>query len=431
MANHTPNEKLPPSPSTGGRASISLCMIIKDERHWLPRCLASVKGLVDEVVVIDTGSSDGSAELARQWGARVFELPWPEDFAAARNASVERARGSWILVLDPDETLAEGDHGRIREATARGDADGYLMVARNYTSDAGEVGWAPCTGEYPAQEQGMPGWFPSVKVRLFRNRRHIRFRGVVHELVEESIRRAGGSTESLAAVVHHYGYVREDRDHREKMDRYMALGLRQIEADPTDADAYHKVACLCLERGEAPRAEEMLQRALELAPENAELHFEMGNTQVQLGNLDDAARRYQRAIGLRAGYYEALNNLGDLFLKIGHAPQAVQCFRQSLEKAPTHQHAHLQFNLGRALEGLDAPQAEHHYHRALALRPNYPEVCNSLGLLCVRAQRLEQAREHFERALELAPGFALAHKNLGLACLARVAGPPTGTRALG
>jgi glycosyltransferase involved in cell wall biosynthesis len=84
---------------------LSLSMIVRDEAERLERCLASVKGFVDEMVLVDTGSQDGTVALARGLGATVHEIPWPGDFAPARNTAMQWLRGDWVLVLDGDEQL--------------------------------------------------------------------------------------------------------------------------------------------------------------------------------------------------------------------------------------------------------------------------------------------------------------------------------------
>ena len=93
---------------------LSLCMIARDEADFLEQCLQSVAGLVDEIVVVDTGSADHTVEVARQHRARVQSYPWNNDFSAARNQALNTASGEWILVLDCDEVIARQDHGEIR-----------------------------------------------------------------------------------------------------------------------------------------------------------------------------------------------------------------------------------------------------------------------------------------------------------------------------
>lgn len=87
---------------------ISLCMIVKNEAGNLSRCLTSVRGVADELIIVDTGSTDDTVAVARSFGAAIVSFPWTGDFAAARNAGLEQARGTWILVLDADEELDAG-----------------------------------------------------------------------------------------------------------------------------------------------------------------------------------------------------------------------------------------------------------------------------------------------------------------------------------
>src|SRR5262245_11843004 len=98
---------------------VSLCMIVKDEAAHLPACLATVADLVDEVVVVDTGSADATRQLARAWGARVHDFPWCDDFAAARNESLRHATGEWIFWLDADDRVDEANRARLRALFAQ------------------------------------------------------------------------------------------------------------------------------------------------------------------------------------------------------------------------------------------------------------------------------------------------------------------------
>ncbi|MCH8018826.1 glycosyltransferase family 2 protein, partial [candidate division KSB1 bacterium] len=87
------------------KPSLSLCMIVKNEEEYLQECLESIEDVVDEIIVVDTGSTDRTVEIARQFDAEVHHIPWNDDFAAARNESIKHASGDWILQLDADERL--------------------------------------------------------------------------------------------------------------------------------------------------------------------------------------------------------------------------------------------------------------------------------------------------------------------------------------
>ena len=91
------------------RQTLSLCMIVKNEEANLGRCLESVKGVADEIIIVDTGSTDRTVEIARQHGAKIVSHQWDDDFAVARNVSLRAATSDWILVLDADEALDEED----------------------------------------------------------------------------------------------------------------------------------------------------------------------------------------------------------------------------------------------------------------------------------------------------------------------------------
>src|SRR5579875_223578 len=99
-------------------ARLSLTMIVKNEAAALGRCLASVRDLVDEIIVVDTGSSDNTKDIARQYDARVFDLPWPDSFAAARNESLRHASGQWLLWLDADEYFDDANRDKLRQLLA-------------------------------------------------------------------------------------------------------------------------------------------------------------------------------------------------------------------------------------------------------------------------------------------------------------------------
>ena len=106
----------PALPAPDRKPRLSVCMIVKNEERFLGQCLASVKDIADELIVIDTGSTDRTVEIAREHGAQVGHFEWCNDFAAARNASIAAATGDWILFLDADEELSpKGRASRINE----------------------------------------------------------------------------------------------------------------------------------------------------------------------------------------------------------------------------------------------------------------------------------------------------------------------------
>src|SRR5580658_1936052 len=116
---------------------VSLCMIVRNEEASLRECLASVEGLWNDLVVVDTGSSDGTKAVAVAHGARVFDFPWCDDFSAARNESLRHALGDWVFWMDADDRLRSGSRPKLQGLLSElpDASDGYLMRCA-CTSDA-------------------------------------------------------------------------------------------------------------------------------------------------------------------------------------------------------------------------------------------------------------------------------------------------------
>jgi hypothetical protein len=166
---------------------LSLCMIVRDERANLPACFDSVQGLVDEIVVVDTGSTDGTQDYARERGAILLQSEWRGDFSAARNLALGHARGAWILVLDADETLPPRSAAEIRALVARAPAEAFNLITRNRGHDGRAV--------------------LGLILRLFPNRAEVRFQFPIHEEVNSSLAAAGIPIRDTEIEILHSGYA--------------------------------------------------------------------------------------------------------------------------------------------------------------------------------------------------------------------------------
>jgi tetratricopeptide (TPR) repeat protein len=319
--------------------TLSLCMIAKDEAGFLRQCLASVKGLVDEVVVGDTGSLDDTKAVATQAGAVVIDVPWTGDFAKARNAVLERATGDWILILDCDEVLAKKDHAVVRKTIASNRAMGYRMTTRNYVEAGNRVGWESCLGHY-AEEKTYLGWFPTTKVRLFQNDAHIRFEGAVHELVEDTIKEMGGTIGDLTAPVHHYGYVEKDRPN----ELYAEAAIQKTETDPENPNAFYELALSLRDVDDLTGAKQAIERCIELiqmghktTSDYLQLDFVylvQGDILGKLNDLVGEEAAYLCALDVNPQSYQALNNLGTLKQRSDDLDMALDYYEQALALAP-------------------------------------------------------------------------------------------------
>ena len=184
--------------------AVSVCMIVRDERDNLAACLSPVRSLCDDIVVVDTGSTDGTPELALGLGARVYEFPWRDSFADARNEGLRHARGRFILSLDADDRIdADNVQSLARLVAGLGDGpDAYELTCRLHGANAAHTDVA--------------------QVRLFPNHPEIRWVYRVHEQISPAVVRRGGRILGTDVVLTHIGYE-QSQQHRAKKARNLRL----------------------------------------------------------------------------------------------------------------------------------------------------------------------------------------------------------------
>ncbi len=228
-------------------------MIVRDEAAMLPRCLASVRGVVDEMIVVDTGSVDATPRIAAQAGAQVIGFAWCDDFSAARNVSLEAATGDWILVMDADEALSDDARAKLRNTIEGRVADALSVVRRDLSP-----------------EGSLEQYTELRIVRLFRNHAGHRYTGRIHEQVWPSIQRTGGVLGETDLVLMHYGYqqpLAQGTSRAERNVRMLEAAVRDAPNDPYWAYQLGVTYKALHRDGEADAA---LARAFDLG---AELHL--------------------------------------------------------------------------------------------------------------------------------------------------------------
>lgn len=205
-----------------GGNRISLVMIAKNEEEYLRDCLESVRGVVDEIILVDTGSTDSTRDIALEYGAKVFDHPWQDDFSDARNVSLAHATGEWALWLDADERLTSESAVKIRAMVdaASDNVGGFMATFRNYLSKGpnADIFWHRAC-------------------RLFRNVPSARFTGRVHEQNARGIEAAGLEIHASDIQIDHLGYASEVMDERNKHERFISMLRREIEENPSDSYA--------------------------------------------------------------------------------------------------------------------------------------------------------------------------------------------------
>jgi len=188
-------------------------MIARNDATRIARCLKSVQNVVDEIIVVDTGSTDGTQKIARELGATVVEREWPEDFSEALNGAFDLVTHEWTLRLDSDEWLLPGSAQALKAATAQSDVFACTVVFENYQAD----------GRFSEQ----------LGLRLWRTAPEMRLTGVIHEqFTQETLDRAAKGRKLTASKIRigHDGYLTEAMP--EKHRRNLALIEKELRARP-------------------------------------------------------------------------------------------------------------------------------------------------------------------------------------------------------
>lgn len=209
---------------------ISLCMMVKDEETFLPGCLESVRGVVDEIIIVDTGSIDRTVEIAESFGAKVYHHPWENDFSKHRNQSLSYATKDWILIMDADEELDKETSHIIRKIVKESPTAVVSFNVRSYLEN----------GSYYSD-----GFSP----RLFRNRMGFYYDGYVHNQLKLKDKVTPSSV-----ILWHYGYDLTPDKMKEKQLRSLGLLRKQMEEFPDNPSTRHHLAMTLLGMGEYEEA---------------------------------------------------------------------------------------------------------------------------------------------------------------------------------
>jgi len=287
--------------------TLSLCMITRNEGHRLARCLSSVRNYVDEIVLVDTGSSDQTVALARQWGAKVSHYTWDDDFSKARNQSLELAAGDWVFFMDGDEELVPGSGEILQKTVRQNEYEAFFVQVINTT------------------ETNSSLKLPSI--RLFRNRSCYRFQGRIHEQIIPSIMEHSPQAsigQSEVEILHH-GYNANEANIPAKSRRNLNI-LESYPDQHKDSFYYYNLGSEYLRAGQREKALSCFERSVQQTPPRQGFApMLVKKTVITLMEL----RKYKEAIR-QLGYYQTIYpDFNDLlmleavcYLNIGRFSQA-------------------------------------------------------------------------------------------------------------
>ncbi len=376
-------------------ATLGLAMIMKDEAANLPRSLAPAAAHVDEMVVVDTGSTDGSRELAQSLGARVLDFPWVDDFSAARNFGLAAAAADFILWLDGDNSVTP---------------EGLSEFRRHLSPGAEKILWATEV----VTPQGDRLW----QKRVFPNRPEARFEGRVHE---QLVHPPHWTAVATGVEILHWGYA-ESASARCKGERNLELLLNCRETRDGEFYWLYQTGRTLVNLRRPAEAETWLSRAAAAPTENRPLWGHalilLSQCQARLGRHAEAEQTARRLVEMEPGYGPARYHLGRLLCEAEKWAEAGENLETALILGTGDRvwgadqdrcNFKAAFLLGRAWAavGRGGP-ARQAFRLARDFDPSHPEPPFALAEMALAEDRAAEAREHLEDVLRLAPGHRRA-----------------------
>jgi len=377
--------------------SISLSMIVKNEGHNLYTCLNQVKDVVDEIVVVDTGSNDRTPHIAREFGASVYYYQWNDDFSEARNYSLEKCRGDWILILDADEIIDGVGRGNLKKLI-----DTHEFVAfefNQFTYLTMDV-----TPEY--RMMNVP--------RLFPNSGSLKFSGNIRErlvCVDDSRR-----LKILPAnvILWHYGYVDRYHPAQRKYERDLALHLKNLQIRPDNSLEQFFAA---LNYSFLFRYEDALRHiepAIKYAIPADTLYYSSffslhAGLLIKLKRYEEAVKRCEEAISINPSCGDAWFNLGEALRNLGDYDRAIDSIMKAIENKNTYLffqdnsrsgwRAYFELSLC-YMKKKEYEKSREFLLSALNLKPLYPPLMTALGYIYLETEDLENAEICFYKSFE-------------------------------
>ncbi len=400
-----------------GPERVSLCMIVKNEEKFLPQCLNSVKDFVDEMIIVDTGSTDRTMEIAESFGAKVYHHQWQNDFSLHRNQSLGYATGEWIFILDADEEMVREDLEKLRLALCIPDTNILSISVHNKHTRTGE----------------FTSFLPSV--RLWRRKLNLRYEGIVHNELrlpaDEPILR-------VDARLIHYGYGLDWAEMTKKIARSKELLQAQLKENPNNAFANFNLAQLLRGEHQSP-PEDVCRQILDYAgravantraddPNQRHIHLmaldQMTSAYFFLKDFDRAEKCAQRALRHDPNYIDPLFALGHVYAAQRDFPKAIAAYQRYLAAADAYDpgkettnyiliHAADQvtalFSLGLIYEDQERLDlAEQYFRQVVERRPDHLDVQTHLAMVCFHKGDYAEARQMAERRLAAEPNDVTA-----------------------
>lgn len=298
--------------------TLTLSMIVKNEEKYLKECLESVKGVVDDIIIVDTGSTDNTLEIAKEYKAKIYHFDWINDFSAARNYALQYSPGDWILYLDADERLDPASKSEIKKIINTNEKAGYYCTVKSIDEDA--------------------KFDHSIRyVRLFKKSPEIKFTGKVHEQIIHSLIENKYKLYHSSILINHIGYNISYDEKKIKAERNLSILIEEYNQDPS-AYAAFKLGQTYFLIGKYDECQKYINIALEqkdLAQDlKADCYLHLSQIALFKGDFVNAQKLIDNAIELnpKQTFYYLMNSkiyelLNDNYKAKLYAQKAMECYK--------------------------------------------------------------------------------------------------------
>lgn len=356
---------------------ISLCMIVKNEEDFLGTCLESVKDLIEEIIIVDTGSTDKTKEICNEYGAIIYDFVWSESFSEARNFGINKATKEWILYLDADEKINIKNIEELKSLLEVNSNNLYLVPIINY---------------YGKSTPDINSSYLFTSHRLFRNNKNFKFTGNIHEHLDKNNldEKDLSEIEIIRCIeIHHYGYMDSVVKDKKKNERNLRLLKKETELSNYDPWIDYHIASEYYRMNEYEKAFEKvnysilrflkkqqlppsllyklkyeilillksyksaktgIDKAIQLYPDYVDLHFYKGIILFQESLFDEAIISFKHCLELGevniqylilsgSGSYAAWYFIGCCYEKLNNYQKAILAYKESLNIYPNYTEA--------------------------------------------------------------------------------------------
>ncbi|NLY43356.1 MAG: glycosyltransferase [Clostridiaceae bacterium] len=409
-------------------------MIVKNESRYLGKCLESIKDLVDEMIIVDTGSTDNTVEIARKYGANVYSYEWDFNFSNARNKSLEHATMDWILLMDGDDEFDRNDTEKFIQLVNTSQKDGHFFITQSYT------------GEKPGKDI-----VSNLNLRLLRNNGKYRFAGAIHEQITTSMGEMDYRNFTTEEIhIFHYGYLTDVVKEKEKRNRNISIIQEELKKDPYNGfhlfnlgneyfalgdnekalkyfeQVYKNIdfsigyssklvirRIMCMEElGRFEEALKAINEGLQAYPIFTDLEYLRGCIYYKLGRFSLAIDSMNRCIDMGrpplqlefltgCGTYRPYEVLGELYYQLEDYHKAYHCFENVLVKNPSF-HSPI-YRIGKILKKMYGNERYVSYKLSkyfnLEYQPNLVLIANVL----MNEGFYTSANGYLEKAYEMNP----------------------------